>query len=280
MKKLAIPVLTIVLTLFWGLSLVPPAAWAKEPTVWIEETGQSLLGETDTFKEVRERARRDAAAKALEKAQGVFIKSHTLVSNSQLVEDLIYAAVRGRIEKIEVLEESWDGKEKNLYKVKVKALVRPVYPEKGEGLFVKPALSKADLKEGEEVKIFYQANRNCYIYIFSIAADGSVTLLLPNSMNQENFIKAGRTYEFPEAGSPIRLKAQFLPAFPHPMAEERIKVIATKEKEELIPLGFREGMFKVYDAKSTGMISDLVRRLNQLDPADWAEATILYRIRK
>ena len=48
----------------------------------------------------------------------------------------------------------------------------------------------------------------------------------------------------------------------------------------MIPLGFREGMFKVYDAKSTGMISDLVRRLNQLDPASWAEATLLYRIRK
>jgi len=58
----------------------------------------------------------------------------------------------------------------------------------------------------------------------------------------------------------------FLPDFKGKIAEERIKIIATKKKEELIPLRFQEGMFKVYDSKSTGMISDLVKRLNQLDP--------------
>ena len=47
-----------------------------------------------------------------------------------------------------------------------------------------------------------------------------------------------------------------------------------------MPLGFQEGMFKVYDAKSTGMISDLVKRLNQLEPADWAEAAAVYRIER
>ncbi|MDP3260382.1 MAG: hypothetical protein Q8M34_07335, partial [Thermodesulfovibrionales bacterium] len=64
------------------------------------------------------------------------------------------------------------------------------------------------------------------------------------------------------------------------IAEERIKIIVTNKKEELIPLGFQEGAFKVYDAKSTGMISDLVKRLNQLEPADWAEATVVYRIER
>jgi hypothetical protein len=37
-------------------------------------------------------------------------------------------------------------------------------------------------------------------------------------------------------------------------------------------------MFKVYDAKSTGMISDLVKKLNQIEPTDWTEATAVYRI--
>ena len=39
-------------------------------------------------------------------------------------------------------------------------------------------------------------------------------------------------------------------------------------------------MVKVYDAKSTAMISDLVKRLNQLEPADWTEASALYRIER
>lgn len=31
---------------------------------------------------------------------------------------------------------------------------------------------------------------------------------------------------------------------------------------------------------STGMISDLIKRLNQLEPADWAEAAVVYRIER
>jgi len=267
-----------IVLLCWLLGANP--VFAQDQPVWVEETGQAYLGDNDTLREVREQARKEAAARAVEKAKGVFIQSHTLVSNSQLVEDLIYAAVRGKVEKIEILEEGWDSRERNIYRVKIKALIRPVFPEKGEGLQIKPALSKADLKEGEEVKIFYQVNRDCYIYIFSIAADGSVTLLFPNSHHRQHFTAAGKVHEFPEQGSPIRLQAMFLPAFSRSVAEERIKIIATKEKEDLIPLGFREGMFQVYDAKSTALISDLVKLLNQIDPGNWTETTLVYRLRR
>lgn len=262
------------------LLLMPVLSFASEKPVWVDAEGEAYMSEIDTPKEVMARAKADAQRRAIEEAVGNFIKSHTLVSNSQLAEDLVYASVRGKIQKIEIIKEGWDEKDRNLYKVRLRAFVEPVYPEKGHGISVKLSLSKADLKEGDEVKIFYQANKECYVYIFSVAADGSVTLLMPNSINQDNFIKANRAYEFPPAGSPIKLKAMFLPEFKEKIAEERIKIIATKKKEDLIPLGFQEGMFKVYDSKSTGMISDLVKRLNQLEPADWAEATVGYRINR
>ncbi|GEM_PF-329664 len=248
--------------------------------VWVEAEGEAVMGEYDTKREILERAKRDAQNKAVEKAVGVFIRSHTLVSNSQLAEDLVYAAVRGKIEKVDVIKEGWDEKDRNLYRVKLKALIMPVYPEKGEGISLKVSLSKADLKEGDEVKIFYQANRDCYVYIFSVAADGSVTLLLPNSINPDNAVTAGEIYEFPVKGSNIKLQARFLPGYKDPVAEERIKVIATRQKEGIIPLGFQEGLFRVFDAKSTGMISDLVKRLNQLEPSDWTEATTVYTLRR
>jgi hypothetical protein len=262
------------------LLLIPVLSSASEKPVWVEADGEAYMSEIDTPKEVMERAKKDAQNKAIERAVGVFIRSHTLVSNSQLAEDLVYAAVRGRIEKIDVIKEGWDERDRNLYRVRLRALVEPVYPEKGQGISVKLSLSKADLKEGDEVKIFYQADKECYVYIFSVAADGSVTLLMPNSMNQDNFIKANKAYEFPPDGSKIHLKAMFLPDFKGKVAEERIKIIATKKKEGLIPLGFQEGMFKVYDSKSTGMISDLVKRLNQLEPDEWTEATVVYRIKR
>ncbi len=254
--------------------------YAADVPIWVEADGEACMSEIDTPKEVSARAKKDAQVKAIEKAVGVFINAHTLVYNSQLAEDLIYASVRGKIEKVSIITEGWDEKVHNLYRVKIKALIKPVYPERGEGISLKLSLSKADLKEGEEVKIFYQANCNCYVYIFSVAADGSVTLLVPNSMYRENFVRANKVYELPPPGSQWRLQAMFLPDFEGKEAEERIKIIATKKQEELVPLGFQEGMFKVYDAKSTGMISDLIKKLNQLDPGEWSEATVVYRIER
>ena len=262
------------------LFLFATLSFASEKPVWVESEGMAIMGEIETQKEVKERAKIDAQNKAVEKAVGVFLRSHTLVSNSQLAEDLIYASVRGKIKMTEIIKEGWDEKDRNLYRIKVKALVEPVYPEKGEGISVKLSLSKTVLKEGDEVKIFFQTNRDSYVYIFSVAADGSVTLLLPNSVNQENFIKAAVAYTFPTPESRIRLTAMFLPDFKGKIAEERIKIIVTNKKEELIPLGFQEGAFKVYDAKSTGMISDLVKRLNQLEPAEWTEATAGFKIER
>jgi hypothetical protein len=72
----------------------------------------------------------------------------------------------------------------------------------------------------------------------------------------------------------------FLPDYKGKSAEERIKIVATRNKEDLLPLGFKEGIFQVYDDKSTGMISDLVRRLNQIELTDWTEATAVYYLRK
>ncbi len=271
MKKLLISIIVL---------LIPLSVFASESSVWVEADGEAYQGDIETPKEVKERAKRDAEAKAIDAAVGTFIKSHTVVSNSQLAEDLIYASVRGKIDKVEVLKEGWDKKERNLYKVKIRAMIEPVYPEKGDGLSLKLSLSKSTIKEGEEVKIFYQANSDCYVYLFSVAADGSVTLLFPNSINKDNGVKAGKAYEFPPEDSEIKLQAQFLPGFTGNKAEEKIKVIATKQKEDIIPLGFQEGAFKVYDAKSTGMISDLVKRLNQLAPSDWTEATAVYVLKK
>jgi hypothetical protein len=260
--------------------MLPLVAHAAEKSVWVEINGEAYMGEIETQKEVKDRAKRDAESKAVEKAVGVFIKSHTLVSNSVIAEDLIYAAVRGKIIREEIITSDWDAKERNLYRIKIKALIEPVYPERGEGLSIKLSLSKTSMREGDEVKIFYQVNEDSHVYIFSIAADGSVTLLLPNSNMPDNFTRAGRAHQFPPIDSQIRLKAMFLPNFKETSAEEKIKIIATRQKEDLLSIGFKEGIFQVYDAKSTGMISDLVRRLNQIEPTDWTDTTAVYHLER
>jgi hypothetical protein len=262
------------------LFIFPVVGLAAEKPIWITAEGESYQGEMDTLKEVKDRARRNAQNRAVEMAVGTFIKSHTLVSNSQIAEDLIYAAVRGKITKEELLSAGWDTKERNLYKVRIKARVEPVYPEKGGGLSAKLYLSKTNLMEGEDVEIFYSVNEDAYVYIFSVAADSSVTLLLPNTNMPDNFTRAKKAHQFPQADSGIQLKAIFLPNSKEASAEERIKMVATRNKEALLPLGFKEGIFHVYDEKSTGMISDLIRRLNQIELTDWTDATAVYTLKR
>jgi len=279
----------------WMLALVAglllshaPSGWAQGETaghlgsvgqaVWVEAAGEAWLGELDTPQDVKERAKRMALNKAVEEARGIFIHSHELVSNGQLAEDLIYAAVRGRATTVRVLREGWDLSEPRKWTVHLQALVEPTYPESGQGLLVRASLSKDVLREGEEAKLFYQAEEGCYVYIFSVADDGSVTLLLPNAFFRDNHLKAKTAYEFPPHGSALRMEAHALASHGKQYADERLKLIATRQKEDLIPLGFREGTMQVYDSRSTGMINDLVKKLGLLDPADWSETSVLYRI--
>lgn len=261
------------------------AAWptagayaAEEPPVWVEATAEAVGSEYDPPKEVMERARNEAKRKAIDEAVGSFVRSHTLVTNAQLAEEFTFARVRGKIEKVQIISEERDRNDPNLYRVRLRALVRPVYPEEQQGIQIKLALTKSVLREGEEVKLLYQTNSDCYVYIFSIAADNSVTLLFPNTLYPDNFVKANSGQVFPPDNCPIRLKALCLPDFRNRLSQEKVKLIATRQKEILLERGFQEGIFKVYDGRGTGLVGDLARKLNQLDPAEWGEALAVYTI--
>lgn len=250
---------------------------AEDAPVWVEAVGEAVGGELDPPREVMVRAANEAKRKAIDQAVGSFLRSHTLVSNAQLAEEMTFARVKGKIEKVEVVSEERDRTDPNLYRVRLKVLVKPVIPQDAEGLQVKLDLSRSTLREGEEVKVLYQVNADCHVYLFSIAADNSVTLLLPNSLHRDNFIRANTGAVFPPGGSPIHLRAQRLPSYGNKPVQEKIKLVATRRKETLLE-GFQEGMFQVYDATSAALVGDLARRLNQLDPADWGDAVAVYTI--
>ncbi len=245
--------------------------------IWVEAVGEAAGSDYDPPKEVMERARADAKRRALEEAVGTFVRSHTLVSNAQLAEEFTFARVRGRIERVSTISEERDRNDPNLYRVRLKALVRPLYPEEDKSLHIRVDLGKNTFRSGEEIRIHYQVDSDCYIYIFSIAADNSVTLLFPNSLLPDNFVRANIGQVFPPKGAAIKLQAISLPRFADRPSQERIKVIATRVPE-IILHGFQEGIFRVYDAASTGLVGDLARKLSQIDPADWGEAVRLYTI--
>jgi hypothetical protein len=267
----------VVFLLMTFFLIVASHSIAAEKPITIEVTGESIGSDLEAPRELFERAKADAQRIAVEQAVGTFVRAHTIVSNGQLAEELIHARVRGRIERLDVLNQERDKLDPNHYLVTIRATVIPAYADKAVGIVITAALSRTELKVGDDVQLQYRVSRDSHVYIFVIGADNSVTQLLPNAEIPENQAKAGRIYNFPPAGSSIRLTSQLLPEFRNKGAEERIKIIATKKEEPLLHGGFKEG-FKVYDGKSTGLVSDLLKRLTQLEPADWGETTLMYRI--
>jgi hypothetical protein len=103
-------------------------------------------------------------------------------------------------------------------------------------------------------------------------------LLFPNSLEKDNFTKGNQGQVFPPDSFPVKLRVKALPGMKDKSSREKVKIIATRKREILLERGFSEGLFKVFDARSTGLVGDLARKLNQLEPVDWGEAVVVYTI--
>jgi len=85
----------------------------------VEATGQAAIIDNDIGR-ARERATHDALRTAIEKVLGVMIKSQTVVKNSQVIKDEIYAKSEGFALCDDVLDENQND---SMYSVKIRALI-------------------------------------------------------------------------------------------------------------------------------------------------------------
>ena len=267
----------------------PPDSSSKEggEGVWVIAEAVVQLADAMTVQEARSRSRNEARRKAIEKAVGIFVKGKTVVYNHVLAEDLVQSIVRGILTDEQVLEEGIRevGQQANervtLYATKLKARVRPVQAERKAEFLLKVELNQTVFREGEEVEIRVSSGDDVYLHLFSIGQDDAVTVLFPNRFSQDTLIRAGQPFVFPDDSQrAMGIRLRVFPPAGAKRAMERIKVIATRKKRDFIKAKFREGVFQVYEAKETGLVTDLLRELALLEDADWAEATVPYEVYK
>lgn len=253
--------------------------------VWVIAEAAVQLTDDMTVQEGRSRSHNEARRKAIEKALGVFVKGKTVVYNHVLAEDLVQSVVHGFIADEIILEEgireigqASTGRA-TLYATKLKALVRPVQAERRADLSLKAVLNQTVFRDGEEIEIRVSSGNDVHLHIFSVGQDESVTILFPNRFAQDTFNRADQPFVFPndsQRAVGIRLRV-FAPAGSN-RATERIKIIATRRKCDLVKAKFRESIFQVYEGKDTGLVADLLRELALLDDSDWAEVTLPYEV--
>lgn len=84
-------------------------------------------------------------------------------------------------------------------------------------------------RTGENIEVFFRTNKDAYVAIYNIMADGEVQLLFPNAYDKENFIRGGRDYSLPTASASMRYRLQVGGA----PGKEILQIVASTE-----PLGF------------------------------------------
>jgi len=260
----------------------PPAA------VTVVAEGMAPFLKDMSLDEVRGRARDDARRNAIEQAVGVFVRSASVLHNSQITDELISSVSRGVIEQEQWADEQIEqvkdvkrpGPALAVYRTRVKAQVRPVRVERRAGFEVRGGLNKTVFQDNEEALIKIRASRPAYLHVFSVTQDGSVTLLLPNKFVERNQISPDQEVVFPSEtlrAMGVRLRVS-LPEGKK-LAREYIKVIATRKPVRLVGEDASTGVFKTYTGAENDMIQDVIKRLAQLEDEDWNETTLPYEVR-
>ncbi|MEF2277736.1 PEGA domain-containing protein [Deinococcus sp. YIM 134068] len=83
-------------------------------------------------------------------------------------------------------------------------IVNPVQPDLSVSVRVdkdQSGSSNPTYRVGENIRLSTSVNRDAYVYLFNVDANGEVTQILPNRLNEGNFVKANTTTTFPATGA-------------------------------------------------------------------------------
>jgi hypothetical protein len=272
----------VVLAVILGVAPVRAASSPQE--IWVEAEGVVAMGQETTL-EAAQRGSLDAARRAaLEQAVGTFVRSSSVVRNFQLADDLIHAVVRGVIVEEKILKRGVsDGQDGHgaVYQTRIKAKVRGIPAERRGNFAVTARMNRALFNEGDEVELRITPTEDAYLYIFNVGPDEHITVLAPNSYEAETPLRASKEYVFPSEtllSRKVKLKTWLLPGATK--SSEKIKVVVTRQPVALLKGRVAEGVFMEYKPSETALLIDLMRALGAMDPADWAEATLAYEVKK
>ena len=148
--------------------------------------------------------------------------------------------------------------------------ILPLQPAGGELLKVRAWVDQKNstYRLKEMVTFYVKANKDCYITLLDIGTTGAATVIFPNSLHRNNYIKAGDILTIPKEADSFRFKAI------GQRGKEIVKVIATLTREEIIPEVYLQpaGYFKAVTKDLSVVASHINSVLNdRRNPIEWDE---------
>ena len=114
-------------------------------------------------------------------------------------------------------------------KVNIDVQIKKIKGEPDLNFKLEANLNRKIYNEGDPIIIDARTSKDSYLYVFNIAPDNTVSVLLPNKILKNNFVKKSTSIQIPTEKSGISYKAALLPS--QQSYQEVIKVIAIKAEK-------------------------------------------------
>ena len=127
---------------------------------------------------------------------------------------------------------------------------------------------------GDRIVVYFRSDRDCYLTLFNIGTSGTLTVLFPNYLFQNNFTRVNRIYAIPGAEYPFEYELS------GPSGVEKIKAIATTSKLNLMDFEFSKEEFfhSVESGIAARDISIVAKNMEEVPVDSWAEAVCEFEV--
>lgn len=251
---------------------------------WIESTAQVEITNI-TPEEAKEEAIKKACGNALEYYTGVYLKERKIYIIGEDTENVTrddYIHITDQTTQGIILEKKVVGEQiitidnAIFSKVTVRVKIGQQKGERDPYFSLDATLNKEHFQEYETLEICCVPSKDCYITILNICSNDTVYVLFPNQYREDNFVKAGDTFEMPneqDRNIGLSLPVELLPG--KITDSEIIKIIATKEKLNLVE--FKNDM--IYGTFSASL-NKLMQRLITIPQDQIVEYDLVYFVHK
>jgi hypothetical protein len=143
--------------------------------------------------------------------------------------------------------------------------ILPTNPNPQNNIKLTLSAEKQSLKPGDELKLTFTADRECYLTLMDMGTSGKILRLWPNDYSgQDNRIGANSPRTFPGPGDKFRYRISA------PNGTENIIAYATSEKGKILSeqefMQLKNTGFKEYRGSAKDLAIEFKRRTDTLDP--------------
>ncbi len=148
-------------------------------------------------------------------------------------------------------------------------------PSADAPLRVRVWTDKQSYRIGQPIRFGIRVNRDAYITLINIGTSGKVTVVYPNRLAPNHFVRAGQDIIVPPRDASV------IPVVSGPEGFDQIRVIASEEPYDFHPADTprRGSVFRSLDPMELrGLAVEIAKRRSTVTPGKWAEEVIAVRV--